>query len=1149
MRTLYALLVGIDRYPEPIPRLNGCVNDIKRMQEYLQGRHDDSAFRLDLAAPLLDQQATRQAVIDEFQNHLGKAMKGDVALFYYSGHGSQERAPEEFWHLEPDRLDETIVCWDSRQPGHHDLADKELAYLIGKVARNGAHVVVILDSCHSGSGTRNIRNQLTAVRRVETDLRDRPLDSFIMTVDEANRQARDVNGGGASGWMAAGRHVLLAACRDNEEAVEYHAVRPDGQLEQRGTFSYFLGEALHSANGPTTYRDLFARTSALVRAQVQDQSPQLESTVAEDLDAQLFDGAIRPSAPYFTLSNRDDAWWIDAGAVHGLPPVAPDEDEDALLDAFPFGASDDDLRDSKKATARVKLVRLDSTRSQVELTGAGELDPAAAYKAVVVALPLPRITVVLEPSEGPGAELARTALSRADGSKPSPYVREVKPGAGEPARFRLRVEDNGYGITSPENDRHLVAPIAGHNDASARLAIQRLEHMARWTLAVELTNSTTSIQSTDVDLTLLDENGQELHGSEIRLEYSLRDREPQPARFKLKMVNQTEDKTLYCGLLDLTQGYAINAGLHAAGCVALGPGQEAWASNGQFILATLPDKLWQQGIVEFKDILKLIVSDREFDVRLMTQGPLELPTTKSATRGLRPRPRGSLNRLMQRVVTRDLTGDDPAGEIDTWWTSQVTFTTVRPQESTPVPSAPGRSAALPGGVRLLDHPSFRANARLSTAPVSSRDLGTIVLPRLLRDDPTISLPFPLVATRGVHGSLSTLELTDIEGDSYKAVAPDQPLRLLVPRALGAEESVLPVGYDGEFFLPLGHAAPAASGTTELVLERLPEPTTAGKKSLHGSIKIFFQKVVGARIGIPSEYPILAAATHLNQNNQVEYTKNAESVRQLVARATTILLYVHGIIGDTLEMASSALRGGFDKRYDLILTFDYENLNTPVAENARLLGQRLATVGLGAGHGKHLDLVAHSMGGLVSRWFIECGGGKQVVRRLVMLGTPNGGSPWPNVVDWATTALALGLNNLTGTPWPLTVLKGLTKAVGDPRVALKEMERDSPTLIKLSESPDPGIPYAMLAGDTSIIPAAREQGTVGRLLSKLFGTNPVYAFANPFFKSAVNDIAVAVESMKQLPMGRPMTVEEIACDHLTYFRDEKSLAALARALGE
>jgi hypothetical protein len=53
-----------------------------------------------------------------------------------------------------------------------------------------------------------------------------------------------------------------------------------------------------------------------------------------------------------------------------------------------------------------------------------------------------------------------------------------------------------------------------------------------------------------------------------------------------------------------------------------------------------------------------------------------------------------------------------------------------------------------------------------------------------------------------------------------------------------------------------------------------------------------------------------------------------------------------------------------------------------------------------------------MGGLVSRWFIEREGGDRVVRRLVMLGTPNGGSPWPAVADWATTALAVGLNELS-----------------------------------------------------------------------------------------------------------------------------------------
>ena len=110
-------------------------------------------------------EATRQAVVDAFSDHLGKAKKGDVALFYYSGHGSQEQAPEEFWKLEPDHLDETLVLFDSRSPGSWDLADKEIAKLIGDVAAKGPHVAVILDCCHSGSGTREIGTVTRARRR------------------------------------------------------------------------------------------------------------------------------------------------------------------------------------------------------------------------------------------------------------------------------------------------------------------------------------------------------------------------------------------------------------------------------------------------------------------------------------------------------------------------------------------------------------------------------------------------------------------------------------------------------------------------------------------------------------------------------------------------------------------------------------------------------------------------------------------------------------------------------------------------------------------------------------------------------------------------------------------------------------------------
>jgi hypothetical protein len=75
----------------------------------------------------------------------------------------------------------------------------------------------------------------------------------------------------------------------------------------------------------------------------------------------------------------------------------------------------------------------------------------------------------------------------------------------------------------------------------------------------------------------------------------------------------------------------------------------------------------------------------------------------------------------------------------------------------------------------------------------------------------------------------------------------------------------------------------------------------------------------------------------------------------VATAQRILLYVHGIIGDTRFMIASARTGwlmlpttppALAERYDLLLTFDYESVNTTIQENARKLKERLRAVGLG-----------------------------------------------------------------------------------------------------------------------------------------------------------------------------------------------------------
>jgi hypothetical protein len=69
---------------------------------------------------------------------------------------------------------------ESRTPGGFDLADKELAVLLNEVAGKGAQVAVLLDSCHSGSGYRELDYlRLGAIRQTEARDQERPLVSHL----------------------------------------------------------------------------------------------------------------------------------------------------------------------------------------------------------------------------------------------------------------------------------------------------------------------------------------------------------------------------------------------------------------------------------------------------------------------------------------------------------------------------------------------------------------------------------------------------------------------------------------------------------------------------------------------------------------------------------------------------------------------------------------------------------------------------------------------------------------------------------------------------------------------------------------------------------------------------------------------------------
>lgn len=1147
-RNIYALLVGIDEYVNPVPPLTGCLNDITAVKEYLEGRVAKEQLHI---RTLLNQKATRQAVIDGFRQHLCQAGSEDVAFFYFAGHGSQAEAPQEFWHIEPDRLNETIVCYDSRTLGSWDLADKELAQLIAEVAAKNPHITIVMDCCHSGSGSR-----ISASRRAPIDKRQRPIDSFIISKPEAERLSTSRSPeSNPSGWnLPGGRYVFLAACRDIEEAKEY-----PGDGKRRGAFSYFLMNTLQKANGSLTYRDLFKRTQALITSKVKAQSPQLEATVQADIEQPFLGGAIAPRTPYFTVSyHPDPGWVIDGGAIHGIVP--PVDKETTTLALFPFDSSPQQLSELSAVLGEAQVTEVMPQLSKISISGIPHLDPETIFKAVVTRLPLPPVLISIA-GETAGVELAQKALLTAspDG-KPSLYVREAT--NSETAEFQLLAWNGEYAIMQPVDNRPLVAPIEGYTPETAAVAIARLEHMARWTNIATLSSPATSRIPTNAVRMEIFQNGQEIESPEIRLEYQQEQGKWKQPTFRIKLTN-TSNEPLYCAVVNLTDRYAVKTGLFLKAGIWLKPGEEAWALEGKAIYALLPKELWEQGITEIKDIYKLIVSTAEFDANLLTQEPLDAPRTRSIG-GLAGKRKSTLNRLMNQVQTRDFSTAPEDEELyDDWVTSQVTVTTVRPQHTTPIPRG-SETVSLGAGVTLQSHPSLQAKARLTTVTQSTRNFGKHILPPILRTEDKNVQPFQFTTSRGTDPGLSALELSEVR--DLSAVTPKEPLKLLVDQSLGKEEQLLPLAYDGEFFLPLGYAESKADGTTEIVLQRLPEPVSEGQRSLGGSIQIFFQKILSEKLALEFQYPILAAVD-VRSEASINYSGDLEQVKAKVEKAEKFLLYIHGIIGDTQSMVSSVQTAKIDvnghscslaQLYDLVLTFDYENLNTSIEENAQLLKQRLAAVGLKENHGKTLHIVAHSMGGLVSRWFIEREGGDKIVQHLIMLGTPNGGSPWPKIQAWATTALAIGLNGLSTITWPVPVIGQLLSLLGTGvgaietiDVSLDQMEANSPFLKSLATSPDPGIPYTIVAGNTSLVSAALppeselQPAAIERLMQKLF--NRVVAL--PFFEQP-NDIAVTVHSIKNVPVRvLPSNVLEVACDHLVYFTHPEGLKGLSEAIAK
>ena len=184
----YGLFVGINAYEGGINPLKGCVNDAKGMRDAMTSKFGFKAADTTL---LTDAAATREAILTNLNKYATLAGPGDIVVFHYSGHGtlfpdaySEEQdetkliymeAPNDAGQMEViyerGKYDSAIVPVDARlktsgKPWRNLILDDELYAIFGGITRKGAQVVLLSDSCHSGTIDRAKKSE--ARRRAES---------------------------------------------------------------------------------------------------------------------------------------------------------------------------------------------------------------------------------------------------------------------------------------------------------------------------------------------------------------------------------------------------------------------------------------------------------------------------------------------------------------------------------------------------------------------------------------------------------------------------------------------------------------------------------------------------------------------------------------------------------------------------------------------------------------------------------------------------------------------------------------------------------------------------------------------------------------------------------------------------------------------
>lgn len=1121
MKTIHALFIGINNYPIAEHRLKGCLNDVAAMEHFF-AKHasvNELSFRL---KKLTDEAATRQGIINSF-DHFAAAKNGDICLLYFSGHGSMLKAPQEFWKLEPDRKLESLVCYDSRLKDGRDLADKELSHLIWKyTTKTGKqlHFLAIFDCCHAGSVTRN-REYLN--RMATTNTTESSLVDFLGYTDYFIDNARNTY------QPKIGEHIVLSACRAYESALEMNI---DGI--RSGLFtSTLLGVLQKASLGQLSYGELLSQVQTKITNKVAETQHPLLETYGRFSKNDTFLGAVLKDHHMAILKwDKKEGWIINKGAIHQVKSRGTIQIKDGNILQI---AKVKRLKPSYAIIGQLDWAKQNQTYSVVKM----ELD----YLPLKVALEKRKSSPAIKDLKQiirSGHSIVKFVGKKTDAQY---WIRESEKGLSLHRPGEIRPVFKSIPITAEKEDGLLI---------SAATFYQQLLQVAHFENISELSNPDTAL-ALDKMLAIqfkevIDhENFQQvMEGGLVEKDsnepalfnyYYKNDVLTQPA-FQLNVKN-ISNRSLWVTALYLAEDYSIRD--YFLPVKELRPGDSPYEFSKlfkDFLYTVIPlgigDALLSWGVNEVVNRIKIIVSTAPFSVEKLLREGLEQESNDWRAAG-----------FSDKII-----GANFQSLADDWAVKDISFTIHRPQNG--LAYMEQKSVQLPG-MQLESHDRCTAQlVRLSSSENITRSSENGVPSPTAFFSSEYLQPFQATGTRALQQTLDVLELHGVEG--MEQVSPENPLKLKLDVPLEAGQVVIPLGYDVDLkmYIPLGFVD--ENGQT-IIIETLPEGTEAANRGILKSVKIFLVDTFRKATGRAPKYPILALA-EVDKLENLTYIVKEEAIRKAVSDADCILIMVHGLIGDTSDKAKIMERikeegtgRTLSDIYDVLLTFDYESMNRRIQKTGVDLKKKLEAVGIKAGHGKKIHIIAHSMGGLVSRWYLEKEGGQEVISHFIQVGSPNLGSPIANKAQLATTALGAILNFIPKPPLVAGAIRLVGALWNRLTVTNRQLKPTSKFYKKLngenkagSIRPNIKIPYTILPGDVTLVADNRERKFFAKMIER---------YKQNLFKEG-NDGVVGVSSIKGVPVssgGLVTRLPAVPCNHFSYFNTSSGEKELARVLFE